>query len=208
MYDYSYLFFSLQSHFESELEMKKKLSEMSLEELWELFPIVLVPHKNIWEQYYQEEKKLLLSYLKDVPLIRLEHIGSTSIPDIYAKDIVDILIEVSDENFAKVIAILKTNNYILMYSENGRAAFNKGYTEEGFASKVYHLHVRHPNDVDELYFRDYLKDNPSIAKDYERLKLSLEPRFRHDRDGYTSAKTDFIKRITARAKATYLHRYN
>ncbi len=130
--------------------MKKKLSEMSLEELWELFPIVLVPHKNIWEQYYQEEKKLLLSYLKDVPLIRLEHIGSTSIPDIYAKDIVDILIEVSDENFAKVIAILKTNNYILMYSENGRAAFNKGYTEEGFASKVYHLHVRHPNDVDEL----------------------------------------------------------
>lgn len=187
--------------------MKKKPSEMSLEELWQLFPIVLVPHKDAWGRYYQEEKNLLLSYLKGVEFIHIEHIGSTSIPNIYAKDIVDILIEVSAENFAKTIDVLKRTDYKLMYSENGRAAFNKGYTEEGFAEKVYHIHVRTPNDIDELYFRDYLRDNPSIAKEYEQLKLSLEPHFRHNRDGYTNAKTDFIKRITARAKAAYPHRY-
>lgn len=86
-------------------------------------------------------------------------------------------------------------------------SFNRGYTENGFADKVYHLHLRFAGDNDELYFRDYLNDNPRIAKEYERLKLSLWHQFEHDRDGYTQAKTEFVKKHTADARILYKNRY-
>ena len=61
--------------------------------------------------------------------------------------------------------------------------------------------MRLPDDHDEYEFRDYLQAHPDIAKQYEALKLSLWKRYEHDRDGYTAAKGDFIREITARAKA-------
>ena len=67
-------------------------------------------------------------------------------------------------------------------------SFNKGYTEEGFAEKVFHLHLRYFGDNDELYFRDYLNERPDIAEKYEQLKLSLWKKYEHDRDGYTEAR--------------------
>ncbi|MFA7032417.1 MAG: GrpB family protein [Bacilli bacterium] len=187
--------------------MTKRLSEMSIEELWQLFPIFLVPHKKIWKQNFLEEKSLLEGLLKNIPIIRIEHIGSTAIPDIYAKDIVDILIEVNRSYFDEVIDVLKRNGYLLMYQRHNRAAFNKGYTEHGFAEKVYHLHIRKNKDIDELYFRDYLIAFPDIAHEYEALKLSLAKEYEHNRDGYTIAKTDFIKNVTEKAKTFYGKKY-
>lgn len=71
--------------------MSKPLSEMTLQELWELFPIQLTEHKEYWEGWYREEQAFLSSFLpKDV---RIYHIGSTAINDIWAKPIVDILVE-------------------------------------------------------------------------------------------------------------------
>ncbi len=77
-----------------------------------------------------------------------------------------------------------------------RLSFNKGYTENGFAEKVFHLHLRYDGDNDELYFRDYLNEFPDAAYRYETLKMKLWKRFENDRDGYTGAKTDFVKRYT------------
>lgn len=79
-------------------------------------------------------------------------------------------------------------------------SFNKGYTENGFAEKVFHLHLRYMDDNDEIYFRDYLIAHPKIAEEYEALKLGLWKRFEHDRDGYTEAKSEFVKKYTALAK--------
>ena len=75
------------------------------------------------------------------------------------------------------------------------------------AEKVFHLHLRVAGDNDELYFRDYLKDNPLVAKQYEELKLSLWKQFEHNRDGYTLAKTAFIAEQTEQAKKVYGQRY-
>lgn len=191
--------------------MKKKLSDMTLEELWQLFPIFLVPHKKEWKEYFGVEKKNLLNIIDNSSLIkrvkRLEHIGSTTIPNIYSKDIVDILLEVDDDIFSTSIEILKLNGYILMNIDDTRATFNKGYTQDGFEQKVYHLHVRRKNDIDELYFRDYLIENPNIAKDYEKLKLKLAQEHKYNRDEYTQAKSEFIKNITQKAKKLYKNRY-
>ncbi len=186
--------------------MGKKLNEMSLQELWELFPIFLVAHKEIWKEYYTEEKRILEDTLKGLDVKRIEHIGSTAIPHIYAKDIVDILIEVNEKDFNEAIKHLINNSYIKMNQNEQRASFNKGYTEKGFADKVFHIHLRKNQDIDEIYFRDYLIENLSVAKRYEELKLSLWKKYEHNRDGYTEAKTDFIKEITLKAKEKYSHR--
>ncbi|MBP2657023.1 MAG: putative glutamate-rich protein GrpB [Firmicutes bacterium] len=82
------------------------------------------------------------------------------------------------------------------YEPDLRLVFNKGYTLEGFAEKVYHLHVRHLGDWDELCFRDYLIYHPDIAVQYGNLKLKLWKEYEHNRDGYTEAKTEFVKRWT------------
>lgn len=62
------------------------------------------------------------------------------------------------------------------------------------------MHLRHCGDNDELYFRDYLIEHPDIAREYEKLKLNLWKEYEHNRDGYTNAKTEFIKNIQNKRK--------
>ena len=179
--------------------MSKKLSEMTLEELWQLFPIILTEHKDCWGEYYAEEASELKKLL---PMgAKINHIGSTAVKGIWAKPIVDILVEVNESvNLSEVGAILQDNGWIKMSESERRLSFNKGYTESGFAEKVFHLHLRYIGDDDEMYFRDYLIAHPEVAKEYEALKLELWKRFEHDRDGYTEAKSEFVKKYTALAK--------
>ena len=188
--------------------MKKKLEDMTLEELWQLFPIFLVEHRAEWADWYQEESSFLLSLLPEGLVKRISHVGSTAIPSIWAKNIVDILLEVANkEDLAATCKLLTNHGWRVMYQDADQCSLNKGYTEDGFADRVFHLHLRLVGDHDELYFRDYLLDHPGITKDYEQMKLGLWKQFEHDRNSYTDAKTDFIKRYTQLAKQDYEGRY-
>ena len=69
--------------------MSKKLSEMSLEELWELFPVILNEHQSDWNKWYKEEEKMLQCILPEKNVVRMNHIGSTAIDNIWAKPIID-----------------------------------------------------------------------------------------------------------------------
>lgn len=186
--------------------MPKSLSEMTLEELWQLFPIVLTEPQPCWTEWYDEETMLLQELL---PLeARISHIGSTAIRGIWAKPIVDMLVEVPDgTDLESAGAKLSQGGYRCMSRSDARLSYNKGYTEHGFAERVFHLHLRRAGDHDELYFRDYLNDYPAIAKEYELLKLSLWKEYEHDRDGYTAAKESFVARHTQAAKQLYGSRY-
>lgn len=93
------------------------------------------------------------------------------------------------------------------YEPYRKLVFNKGYTPDGFAQEVYHLHVRRPGDWDELYFRDYLIGHKDVADDYGRLKLSLLKQYEHDRDGYTQAKAPFVRKYTVLARLELGDRY-
>lgn len=188
--------------------MAKKLSEMSLEELWQLFPIVLTEHQSVWKSWYEAEAQRLSAALGDENIARISHIGSTAVPNIWAKPIIDILAELrTGVGMEGAQEILGRCGYRCMSQDAVRASFNRGYTEEGFAQQVFHLHLRCAGDHDELYFRDYLLAHPSAAKEYERLKLSLWKRYEHDRDGYTAAKSDFVRTCTQAAKLEYPERY-
>lgn len=184
---------------------------MTLEELWQLFPIILKDHNPNYFLWYQQEKAEILDCLGAENIFRINHIGSSAVPGLIAKPIVDILLEVNRQNVPEeVIQKLKNAGWILISSEmqpEMKLSFNKGYTSDGFAEKVFHLHVRYPGDWDELYFHDYLVQHPETAREYEQLKLKLLQQFEHDRDGYTQAKTDFIRDCSQKARLEYNSRY-
>lgn len=186
--------------------MRKKLSEMTLEELWHLFPIYLTEHQPCWEEWYNEEEKLLIRVLSKNE--KINHIGSTSIPSILAKPIIDILLEIpADSDLLYYKKLIIDSGYICMSQRENRISFNKGYTENGFSDRVFHLHLRYVGDNDELYFRDYLIEHHDVAKAYEKLKLKLWKKYEHNRDAFTNAKTEFVKKYTEKARKMYGNRY-
>ncbi len=87
-----------------------------------------------------------------------------------------------------------------MSVSDSRMSFNKGYPPAGYADKVFHIHLHRAGDNDEIRFRDYLIARPEVSKEYEILKLSLLPKYRNDRDGYTEAKTAFVMGVVDIAK--------
>lgn len=188
--------------------MGKELSEMTLEELWELFPIFLVAHDERWDGQYTKVEKTIGGLLSGLPVERISHVGSTAVDGIWAKDIVDVLVEISTvSDIEEAARRLERGGFLRMSGGKTRISLNRGYTKDGFAEEVFHVHLRYFGDNDELYFRDYLNDHPQIAKEYETLKLRLWKRFEHDRDAYTDAKTEFIRRHTAAARRAYAGRY-
>ena len=188
--------------------MAGRLSEITLEQLWQLFPIILTPYNPDWKNWYREQQDILSDALPAEQVIRISYVGSTAIGTIWAKPTVDILVEVRKEsNLTDLAKLLDGCGYTLMSRQDNRMSFNLGYTENGFAEKVFHLHLRLEGDHDELYFRDFLIEYPQVAKEYEQLKLSLWKQFEHDRDGYTEAKTAFVRSVTEKAKQRYNGRY-
>ena len=199
-----HLIFELSNHetvFMEKGKMNKPLSEMTLQELWQLFPIQLTEHQTYWKGWYQDEQIFLASFLPKEA--RINHIGSTAIKGIWAKPIIDILVEVSFTKHETIKELLLAKGYVCMAKIGNHIDLNKGYTPDGFAERVFHLHLRDYGDHNELYFRDYLKEHPEVAKEYEKLKLALWKLYEHDRDGYTERKTDFVQKILRIALEQY-----
>ena len=154
----------------------------------------------MWVEWAGEESDLLTGLLSAYSPI-INHIGSTAIPNIKAKPIVDILVEVAENvNWRRIKELLEKQDYICMSESENRISFNKGYTSAGYAEKVFHIHFHRIGDNDEILFRDYLISHPDAALAYERLKVSLLPKYTNNRDGYTNAKSAFIKKILTAAK--------
>ena len=82
--------------------MGKELSDMTLEELWELFPIFLVEHDDKWLGQYEEIEGRLAELLSGCAVGRISHIGSTAVDGILAKDIVDVLVELPSQSDLKI----------------------------------------------------------------------------------------------------------
>ncbi len=191
--------------------MGKLLSEMTLDELWHLFPIVLSEYNSFYPQWYQDEQARLKKCLAQSDIKRINHIGSSAVKGLISKPTIDILLEVDRHcTIRNIITALEQDEWILMSSETEpelKLVFNKGYTPKGFAEKVYHLHVRYQGDWDELYFRDYLLKHDEVAKEYVKLKTLLLDKYKNNRDGYTEAKSEFILKYTKEAKAEFKNKY-
>jgi|GEM_PF-120220 len=188
----------------------KELPELSLEELWEIFPIKVEQHNPEYTSWYEDESKRLRKLLGN-KIFRINHIGSTAIPNLIAKPTVDILCEVYEGvSFEDVTQKLASVEYILSSKQQEpfyRYVFNKGYSKYGYEDRVFHLHLRYPSDWSELYFRDYLLKYEDVSREYGQLKAKLATEYKHHRDHYTNAKGDFISIHTNKAREEFNKKY-
>lgn len=154
-----------------------------------------------WPMIYQEEKSKVERIMAD-KTIAIEHIGSTAIPGLGAKAVIDFMVGVRDllevEPFIDPLARI---GYEHVYHEAfpNRRFFRRGPWRAG----THHLHVYvYGSDEwnNQLAFRDYLIEHPEKLKEYDKLKKELSLKYPHDRAAYTSAKHPFINEIIQRAR--------
>ncbi|WP_295085638.1 GrpB family protein [Ruminococcus sp.] len=201
--------------------MKEHISELSPDEFQKTFPIELKDVISDYSEWYEEEKDKILSVLSENGIARINHIGSTAIPNIKAKPIVDILLEIDDTcHIKKLVEALKEIDFgteiLYRKEEPFELLMSKGMTVNGFGQRVFLLHIRYLGDWNELYFRDYLMDNPDIAEEYSNLKIQILKDINDGRiermpngkpNGYSAAKYAFVDDISHKAKLTYKNRY-
>lgn len=163
--------------------------------------IELVPPDPDWPKRFEEEAARLRAILPaDLPVV-LEHIGSTAVPGLPAKPIIDILALVADlaSAEARLVAPLKAAGYAFrdQNPDTDRLFFVKGLPPAA-PRRTHHLHIMEAGGhgaLRHIAFRDYLRDHPDEAARYAALKLDLARRYRHDREAYTAAKGAYIEGV-------------
>lgn len=170
--------------------------------------IEIVPYDPMWPRMFEIEKIHLLSCLTQNIVKRIEHFGSTAIPGLSAKPIIDMLVEVTclEETKKIVVPILTSQGYEYFWRPTWGDDIPPYYAwfikRDGEGNRTHHIHMveRDFEHWERLYFRDYLIEHPEIMKQYEDLKTSLARKFYNNRIAYTNAKTEFITRVTQLAK--------
>jgi GrpB-like predicted nucleotidyltransferase (UPF0157 family) len=163
--------------------------------------VEIVDADPAWPHQFNLEARALRAALRAVPGFQIEHFGSTAVPGLCAKPIIDILIIHSDPSlWPLLIDPLVSLGYVL-WVENprkDRMFFVKGMPPFG-SRRTHHVHVRVPVDARaELRFRDALRANPDLVRKYAELKKGLAIRYANDRDAYTDAKSAFVAEVLGR----------
>ncbi|NCC50655.1 MAG: GrpB family protein [Spartobacteria bacterium] len=173
--------------------------------------VAVIPYDPRWPELFQEEKAHLLSCLPTTLIKRIEHFGSTAVPGLPAKPIVDMLVEVTslDETRRDVPLILEPQGYDYFWRPTWGDDTPPFYAwfikRDAQGKRTHHLHMveAHFEHWDRLLFRDYLIEHPDVARQYGVLKLTLSQAHENDRVAYTEAKTEFVVRVTKTAKEQY-----
>jgi GrpB-like predicted nucleotidyltransferase (UPF0157 family) len=163
--------------------------------------ITIEDYNPNWSKQFEEEKVKLKEILAD-NVISIEHIGSTSVEGLGAKPILDIAIGVNDlEVVSKFIEPLKQIGYEFVYHKEfpERRFYRKGQWRAG----THHLHFYQfegEHWTNQILFRNYLRNNPDVLKEYHQLKVDLAKKFCFDRVSYTENKAPFIQNVLQKAK--------
>jgi GrpB-like predicted nucleotidyltransferase (UPF0157 family) len=161
----------------------------------------LTPHDPAWPAAFERERVALEASIGPWVVGAIHHVGSTAVPGLEAKPIVDILVGVEDlESSRECFGPLATLDYLYApYRSDEMHWFCKPRPER----RTHHLHLVPSGSrryADELAFRDLLRADPGTAERYAKLKRELADRFPDDREAYTEAKTDFIRGVLDEAQ--------
>jgi GrpB-like predicted nucleotidyltransferase (UPF0157 family) len=164
-------------------------------------PIRVVPYDPTWPAMFTRQAAELRDALGAVAL-RIDHIGSTAIPQLAAKPVIDVQISVADfEPLDAYRVPLERLGYVFRTDNPERT---KRYFREPPRQRRTHIHVRRAGSFSEqfaLLFRDFLRVHKDVAAEYADLKIKLADRFTGDRSAYTDAKGPFIWSVIAQADA-------
>lgn len=166
--------------------------------------VEIYPYDKNWINEFEKEKKVLENILKDYD-IQIEHVGSTSIPNLSAKPIIDIAIGTKDEQTLFEIAdILIKNGYDVLdnYQTKGEILARKGPPK----CRTHYIHMQlidseYWNEF--IFFKRYLIEHPQEIKRYQELKIKLSKEFSSDRKRYTREKNEYISNILKKAYKLY-----
>ena len=171
------------------------------------YPVVIVEYNPRWPELYGREELCILKVLGG-EVLAIEHIGSTAVPGLGGKPIIDIMLGVSDSDEAALcLEPLRKLGYVDVTPQPGNPEWYyclaKGPHTDPHLDTTYHLHlVKFKSDHwrRHLLFREFLRIHPEVAREYYELKRELAGRYGSDRRAYTEGKTAFIEAIVARAR--------
>jgi len=154
--------------------------------------VELVAYDRAWPALYETERKRLEPL---VEAVEFHHIGSTAVPGLVAKPIIDIVALVEDLDAP--VAALIDSGYQYPWAFNGTLAHRRFLCYPRASHRTHHLHLVDDRAELErrLYFRDRLRADQALATEYVALKRALAARYPEDREGYTEAKAPFIRRV-------------
>ena len=169
--------------------------------------VAVVPYDIRWPEMFEQERLHLISCLPEDLIGRIEHFGSTAVPGLSAKPIVDILVEVAslEETKKRIVSILEAQGYDYFWRPswgNDTPPFYAWFIKrDNLGNRTHHIHMVEPHfeHWDRLIFRDYLIEHPDVAFEYGNLKMSLSGIHQNDRIAYTQAKSDFVIQVTEKA---------
>jgi GrpB-like predicted nucleotidyltransferase (UPF0157 family) len=163
--------------------------------------VEVVPHNHQWRDAFEAEAKHVAAALGE-NVVAIHHIGSTAIPDIYAKPVIDLLVEVRDiTEVDGQSSAMESLGYEVMgeYGIPGRRFFRKD-NQEGIRTHNIHAFEAGSAEVERhLAFRDYMIAHPGAAQRYSELKRKLAEEHPQSLDGYMDGKDGFIKEMDRRA---------
>jgi GrpB-like predicted nucleotidyltransferase (UPF0157 family) len=170
--------------------------------------VEIVPYDPAWESLFAVEADRLRAALESEAIVGIEHFGSTAVPGLAAKPIIDILIAVHSLARAKTSMVrpIIALGYVY-WAENpkpDRMFFVKGMPPYG-VRRTHHVHITEPNGEmwqRRLAFRDYLRANADEARRYEALKHDLAARYPTDREQYTDAKSAYLADVYRKMTGT------
>jgi len=159
-------------------------------------PIRLVAYDPQWARLFNVERAALQVALAPWLKGPIEHIGSTAVPGLSAKPIIDIMAAVGtlEESRAAIVVVQEMGYQYSPY----RPDVMHWFCKPSFSFRTHHLHlVPYESSlwVARIVFRDRLRKDPKVAAEYSGLKRGLAASFEHDREAYTDGKSDFVNRI-------------
>lgn len=166
-------------------------------------PVVVVDHDPEWPRRFEVERERIARAIGEW-ITAMEHVGSTAVPGLAAKPIVDIMVGIGDlADAVHCIGPLEGLGYEYVSEYEDEMPFRRYFRkDDDEGSRVVHLHMVEPSHrfwQRHLAFRDWLRTHPEDARAYGELKRELAERYRDDRPAYTEAKTEFIREIERRA---------
>ena len=166
--------------------------------------VSLAPYDPNWPKLFAAEARFLWATLPDTIVRRIEHFGSTAVPGLAAKPVVDLLVEVSslEETKKEVVPLLESKGYDYFWRTDVKVPYPFFIKRDSAGKRTHHIHMVEADSKwwDRLYFRDYLRIFHDEARRYEELKRDLAEKYPNDRKGYTEGKSEFIVALTERAK--------
>lgn len=157
-------------------------------------PVVIEPYDPAWPLRFEAERSLLAPVLAPWLAGPIVHIGSTSVPELAAKPVIDIMAAVQDLHASvDAIEVLKPLSYCYFPY---RADVMHWFCKPSDFTRTHHLHLVPMNSQlwrDRIAFRDLLRSNVALRNAYASLKFALASTYREDREAYTEAKSDFIQ---------------